>query len=102
MLNNAKDRVEEEKTSENLEEELDEEEDTPIFLQTARAQVYGTPLFVTIEVGNLALHNCMVDTGASSNIMLVNIMEKFGLQITRPLKNVCVLNNKLIPIVGPI
>lgn len=69
----------------NLKEIQNEVEDPAIFLQTARPQVDGNPLFfVTMEMGDLLLHNCMVDSGAASNITRLTMMEQLGLQITHP------------------
>jgi hypothetical protein len=41
------------------------------------------PFYITITVHDQLLHNCMLDSGASHNLMPKVIMDKLGLQITR-------------------
>jgi hypothetical protein len=38
------------------------------------------PLFVSLAIKDLVLHNCMYDSEASSNIMTKKIMERLGLR----------------------
>jgi hypothetical protein len=42
------------------------------------------PFYITLIVHDHLLHNCMLDYGASHNLMPKVIMEKLGLEITRP------------------
>ena len=42
------------------------------------------PLFITLVVKNPLLHNFMLDSRASHNLMPKVIMEKLGLEIIRP------------------
>ena len=42
------------------------------------------PFYITLNIYDQLLHNCMLDSGASHNVMPKIIMEKLGLQITRP------------------
>jgi hypothetical protein len=42
------------------------------------------PFYITLNVYDQFLHNCMLDSGASHNVMPNIIMDKLGLQITRP------------------
>ena len=41
------------------------------------------PFYITLNVYDQLLHNCMLDSGASHNVMPKIIMDKLGLQITR-------------------
>jgi len=49
------------------------------------------PLFMTLDINEYILHNCMLDTGASSNVMPLSVMRQLGLQITRPSPMLCLL-----------
>lgn len=42
------------------------------------------PFYVTLTIHEFLLHNCMLDSGASHNIMPKVIMDKLGLEITKP------------------
>jgi hypothetical protein len=42
------------------------------------------PFYITLTVHDHLLHNCMLDSGASHNLMPKVIMEKLGLEVTRP------------------
>jgi predicted aspartyl protease len=67
-----------------------ENEDPPIFLQTMRLDPSGRPLFyVTLEVEGLFLRNCMINTGAASNVMPLKITERLGIKVIHPYNNVC-------------
>ena len=41
------------------------------------------PFYVSLVIHDLLLHNCMLDSGASHNLMPRAIMEKLGLDITK-------------------
>jgi hypothetical protein len=42
------------------------------------------PFYISSTVHEHLLHNCMLDSGASHNLMLKIVMENLGLEITRP------------------
>jgi hypothetical protein len=42
------------------------------------------PFYITLNLHDRLLHNCMLDSGASHNVMPKSIMDKLGLEITRP------------------
>jgi hypothetical protein len=42
------------------------------------------PFYITLNVYDQLLHNYMLDSGASHNVMPKIIMDRLGLQITRP------------------
>lgn len=46
------------------------------------------------------LHNYMLDIGATSNVMPLKIMEKLGLKISRPYKNLFGFDSKIVPTHG--
>ena len=41
------------------------------------------PFFISLETDSLILHNCMLDNGATNNILPLSIMEAMGLECTK-------------------
>jgi hypothetical protein len=41
------------------------------------------PFYISIENHDVSLHNCLVDTGATNNIMPLEVMEALGMSCTR-------------------
>ena len=58
------------------------------------------PFYVSLLVDNLLLHNCMLDSGASSNVMTRKAMEQLNLRVTRPYHDVCVMDAREVEVVG--
>ena len=56
--------------------------------------------YISLIAKNKLLHNCMLDSGASSNIMTRKVMEQMGLTISRPYQNVCTMESREIDVVG--
>jgi hypothetical protein len=46
-----------------------------------------TPFYVSLRIHDLNLHNAMLDSGASHNLMPKVVMDELGLEITRPYKD---------------
>jgi hypothetical protein len=46
------------------------------------------------------LHNCMLDSGASSNVMTKKVMEQLNLRISRPYDNIRAMDSKTIEVHG--
>jgi len=44
------------------------------------------PFYISLKIHDLILHNTMLDSGASHNLMPKTMMEKLGLEVTRPYK----------------
>jgi hypothetical protein len=79
--------------------------DPPIMLQDNhfKVQYDGHPhFFMTLLINNKCLNNCMLDSGASANMMSLKVMEQLGLQVTRPYRNVCGFESRSIPTHGVI
>jgi hypothetical protein len=77
--------------------------DPPIMLQVDHFRVqYGEnpPFFMTLIMKDKSINNCMLDTGAGANIMSFKVMQKLGLKVTRPYRNVCSFKSKAIPTHG--
>lgn len=60
------------------------------------------PFLLTLAMNDLFLHNCMLDSGASANIMPLTIMKQLGPSINRPYKRVCGFNSKPVEVAGTI
>jgi hypothetical protein len=45
------------------------------------------PFYISLNIHDLILHNGMLDLGASHNLMPKVVMEKLGLEVTRPYKD---------------
>ena len=59
-------------------------EDLPVVLHSMDwTKEENPPLFVSLAITDLVLHNCMYDYEDSSNIMTKKIMERLGLKFTR-------------------
>ncbi len=58
-------------------------------MEQGRKSGSHSPFFISLVMIDLLLHNCMLDPGASTNIMPLKIMNQLGLEINRPYGNVC-------------
>jgi ribonuclease HI len=75
----------------------EQHEDPPVVLTSRdRTKEENPPFFVSLEINDQWLHNCMYDSGASSNIITKGIMQRLGLKITRPYQNVCAMDSREI------
>jgi hypothetical protein len=74
-----------------------EKEDPPIILNTMyldRPRDKNPPFYLSLGMNGLRLNNCMLDSGASTNVMSLKVMEQLGLKTTRPYGNVCGIDSK--------
>ena len=60
------------------------------------------PFYVSLVIHDLLLHNCMLDSGASHNLLPLSVMEQLGLQITRPYKDLYSFDSKRVKFMGMI
>jgi len=60
------------------------------------------PFYITLNVYDQLLHNCMLDSGASHNVMPKIIMNKLGLQITRPYGDLYSFDSRRVKCMGMI
>jgi hypothetical protein len=76
-------------------------QDAPVILQNwDRGNEKNQPFFLSLLVNNHLLHNCMLDSGASSNVMTKKVMEQLKLRISRPYHNICAMDSKMIKVHG--
>eukprot|EP01018_Ginkgo_biloba_P007611 Gb_17039 [translate_table: standard] len=60
------------------------------------------PFYITLTVQDHLLHNCMLDSGASHNLMPKVIMEKLGLEVTRPYQDLYSFDSRKVKCIGMI
>ena len=75
--------------------------DAPVLLQNwDRGNEKNQPFYLSLLVNNKVLHNCMLDSGASSNVMTKKVMEQLNLRISSPYCNICAMDSKTIKVHG--
>jgi hypothetical protein len=73
----------------------------PMILQNwHRGNEKNLPFYLSLLVNDKVLHNCMLDSGASSNVMTKKVMERLNLRISRPYHNICAMDSKTIEVHG--
>jgi hypothetical protein len=80
----------------NMEESLNTlniQYDHPAILFGPRVEESGNvddvpPFCVSLKIHDMNLHNAMLDSGASHNLMPKVVMDELGLDITRPYKDI--------------
>ena len=60
------------------------------------------PFYISLRIHNMFLHNAMLDSGASHNLMTKMIMDNLGLDITRPYKDPYSFNSRKVRCLGMI
>jgi ribonuclease HI len=76
-------------------------QDTPVILQNwDRKNEKNLPFYLSLLVNDKMLHNCMLDSRASSNVMTKKVMEQLNLRISRPYHNICALDSQTIEVFG--
>lgn len=58
------------------------------------------PFYVSLNIHDKILHNAMLDSGASHNLMPKTVMEKLGLEITRPYKDLYSFDSNKVRCLG--
>jgi hypothetical protein len=67
---------------------LEEDNPTIMFgLHIKNSKDPVAPFYITLIVHDHLLHNCMLDSRASHNLIPKSIMEKLGLEVTRPYRD---------------
>ena len=61
---------------------------------------YVPPFYITLEIHDMLLHNAMLDSGASHNLMPKKIMEHLGLEIMRPYHDLFSFDSSKVPCIG--
>jgi hypothetical protein len=66
----------------------DEAGDPPVILNTMYHGSQGEenpPFYLSLGINGFHLNNCMLDSGASTNVMSLKVMKQLGLKTTPPL-----------------
>ena len=67
------------------------QDDTPVIvfcpIMENIVEEYVPPFYVTLKIQDLLLHNTMIDSSASHNLMQKEVMDNLGLDITTPYKD---------------
>jgi hypothetical protein len=58
------------------------------------------PFYISLNIHDLILHNAMLDSGASHNLMPKAVMEKLRLEITRPYKDLHSFDSSKVRCIG--
>jgi hypothetical protein len=58
------------------------------------------PFYISLNIHDLILHNAMLDSGASHNLMPKAVMEKLGLEVTRPYKDLHSFDSSKVKCIG--
>jgi hypothetical protein len=80
-----------------------EKEDPPIILNAMYLdwkKDNNPPFYLSLGRNGLRLNNCMLDSGASANVMSLKVMEQLGLKTTQTYGNVCGIDSKRVKVYG--
>ena len=58
------------------------------------------PFYISLNIHDKILHNAMHDSGASQNLIPKVVMERLGLEITRPYKDLYSFDSSRIKFLG--
>jgi hypothetical protein len=61
-----------------------------------------SPFYIMLTLFDQLLHNCMLDSGASHNVIPKAIMDKLGLEITRPCGDLYSFDSRKVKCIGMI
>lgn len=84
---------------------IEKVEDRPIILQNihlSNTNPSHEPFLLTLAMNDLFLHSCILDSGASANIMALKVMKQLNLEVTRNCKNLCGFDSKSVEVEGHI
>jgi hypothetical protein len=60
------------------------------------------PFYVSLKIHDMILHNAMLDSGASHNLMPKVVMDQLGLDVTRPYKDLFSFDSRKVKCLGMI
>ena len=60
------------------------------------------PFYLSLYVHDMVVHNAMIDSGASHNLIPKGVVESLGLEITRPYKDMYTFDSRKVKCLGPI
>ena len=60
------------------------------------------PFYLSLNIHNKFLHNCLLDSGASHNLMPKKVMDELGLEITKQYHDLYTFDSKRVKCLGVI
>ena len=60
------------------------------------------PFYITLTIHEQMIHNCLLDSGASHNLMPKEVMEALGLSITKPYHDLYAFDSRAVKCLGVI
>jgi hypothetical protein len=84
---------------------LNVQDDHPAILFGPRVEETGDtedvpPFYVSLKIHDMTLHNAMLDSGTSHNLMPKVVMDELGLDITRPYKDLFSFDSRKVKCLG--
>ena len=58
------------------------------------------PFYISLLMHTFILHNCMLDSGTSHNLMPLSVMKQLNLHITKPYKDLYSFDSKKVKCMG--
>lgn len=92
-------------TSAPTHDSLNLQEERPMIIfgpQVEELDTSTAPFYVTLVIHKLLLHNHMLDSRASYNLIPLAVMEQLGLQVTRPYKELYSFDSERVKCLGMI
>ena len=65
-----------------------------------RSNSHTPPFLLTYEIYNRNLHNCLIDSGASSNIMLTSVCSKLNIEPQKSAVHIVQLDRTKVQVLG--
>ena len=60
------------------------------------------PFYISLNIHDKILHNCLLELGASHNLMPKVVMDELGLSITKPYHDLFSFDSRKVKFLGPI
>ena len=58
------------------------------------------PFYISLNIHDKILHNCLLDSGASHNLMPKAVMDELGLSITKPFHDMFSFDSRKVKFLG--
>ncbi|KAH9291178.1 hypothetical protein KI387_043631, partial [Taxus chinensis] len=81
-------------------EELGEPPEVYLGTSLVKSQLNVDPFFTTLVIKDKLLHNCMFDSGASCNVMPLEVMNELGIKVITTYGKCIAMDSREVPVVG--
>ena len=58
------------------------------------------PVYLSLNIHDKMLHNCLLDLGSSHNIMPMKVMDELGLQVTKEYHDLYTFDSRKVKCIG--